>query len=595
MKKTYFIFAFILLTGNFFAAGPWDILDKSMAKWNINEGSDDNLAWKTSQAGTGITVTQEAGYVNITKTGTAASNNYAFLIPQTLTLSENTAYTFIVKARVNPIDKASFPDIIGSFESNQISARLNNTNLAVHLKYGDENDGYLSLTGALSHNDKDKYKINTSEWHIYRFVLYPDNSLYDVYIDDIEEPVFEDVPTTSMSGTNILRLGAESTHRCNMDIEYAKMGTGAFYAKPKIVSVNLSSGGQGDDKMKTVTTTVNTILIEDSEKLLISLVDNNDETIVDVVEAIVIQSKAEVSFTIPAGLARGEYYVKAAIAGGKTGNINVNSKKAKYLVTTSAYEGKHLATFGNSITAASNSWAHQIHKNLRFGSLYNGAMSAAIWYKRERTVAGQTMQTQNYYDEDFAGIRTSAPPEDNVLENQKRINNCAIVHLQKYFIDLDKGNAPTPDVIIFSYGTNDELINMGDADTALRGDNLNEVNVFTMAGALRWSLDTIKIIFPDAKIYVALALQSTRNGQNANNLKKMEVIKKVCEAKGVTYFDCYNESGITVENHEIYLSDGLHPNEAGKVIHGGYIMKKLEEAADNETGLPFVFKKKVRW
>ena len=585
MKKTSFILALIILTCKLFAAETWNILDKSMAKWNVNEGANYNLAWKTSQAGTGITVTQKIGYVNITKTNTAASNNYAFLIPETLTLSSNTAYSFAVKVRVNPINKASFPDASSSFESNQISARLNSKNLAIHVKYGDENTGYISLTGALAHEDKDKYKINTSEWHVYRFVLYPDNSIYDVYIDDIEEPIFEDVPTTSMTGTNILRLGAESTHRCNMDIEYAKMGTGAFYAKPKIVSVALSAEGQGDDKVETITATVNTILIDDNEKLLISLVDGNDNTIVDAVEAVVTQSKAKTNFTIPAGLPRGEYYIQASVLGGKIGDTNVNSKKTEYRITTSAYEGKNLATFGNSITVAANSWAHQIYKNLRFGNLYNGAISAAVWYKRERTVAGQTIRTQNYYDKDFAGIRTSAPADGNVLENQQRINNCAIVHLQKYFIDLDSKAAPTPDVIIFSYGTNDEVINMGDAASALQGSDLNKVDIYKMAGALRWCLDTMKIKFPNAKIYVALALQSTRNGQNANNLKKMEIIKEICNEKSIPYFDCYNESGITVENHAIYLGDGLHPNEAGKVVHGAYIMSKLEEAADNEIGL----------
>lgn len=595
MKKAYFIFVLIFLSGNIFASETWDILDKSMTQWNINGGSSNNKAWTTSQKGSGITIKQESGYVNITKTNTAATDNYAFLIPPTLTLSTNTAYSFAIRARVNPINKVTYPDASGSFESHQISARLNAKNIAIFLKYGDANNGYVSLKGALNHSNEEKYKINTSEWHTYRFVLYPDNSMYDVYIDDIEEPIFEDVPTTSMSGSNIIRLGAESQHRCNMDVEYVKMGTGAFYAKPKIVSVALSAGGQGDDETETIVASVNTILINDNEKLSVSLVDGNDNTVVDAVETIVSQNKAVINYTVPAKLARGKYFVKVAVPSGKIGDIDIAARKAEYLITSSAFDGKNLATFGNSITAAANSWAYQVHKNLRFGNLYNGAMSAAIWYKRERIVAGQTIWTQNYYDPDFAGISTVAPSGDDILQHQKRINNCAIVHLQKYFIELDKKVAPTPDVIIFSYGTNDEVINMGDAESVLQGNDLSKVDIFKMAGALRWSLDTLKIKFPDAKIYVALPLQSTRDGQNANNLKKMEVIKKVCEAKSVPYFDCYNESGINVENHATYLSDRLHPNEEGKVIHGAYIMKKLEEAADeNKTGIPPVFNEEAR-
>lgn len=597
MKKSIFLFALILLSGNFLLAQTWNILDKSMAAWNVNGGLDYNKAWVfakgTSLTSNNYSVTQGTGYVNIWKPYAAATNNYAFLTPPSLTLLPNTAYTIEVKARVRSIDKVAYPDTETGFESNQISARLNGRNLAIHLKYGVDNEGYIAVKPTVNHYDNEKYKINTTEWHLYKIVFYADNLMYDVYVDDVADPIFENVATTTMTGTNIIRLGAESFHRCNMDVEYVKMGTGAFYSKPKITSVVLSAGGQGNDKMGTIVTIVNTIQIDDNEKLLISLVDGEDNTVVNSKEAIVLQNKATINFTIPAGLKTGKYYIKAAAPGGKIGNNYIAAQKAEYLITTSAFEGKNLATFGNSITAAENSWAHQIYKNLRFGNLYNGAISAAIWYKRERTVAGQTLQTQNYYDPDFAGIRTSAPEGEDLLQHQQRINNCAIVHLQKYFIELDKKAAPVPDVIIFSYGTNDEVVNMGDAESALQGDDLSKVNIFNMAGALRWSIDTLKIRFPDAKIYVALPLQSTRTGKNDDNLKKIEVLKKVCNAKSVPYFDCYNESGITVENSTTYLGDGLHPNEAGKVLHGAYITKKLEEVADKTTSIPSVFNRKA--
>lgn len=590
MRKIYFFLALILLSGNFLLAQTWNTLDKSMAAWNVNDGLDYNKAWVlakgTSLTSNNYSVTQGTGYVNIWKPYAAATNNYAFLTPPSLTLVSNTAYTIEVKARVKSIDKITYPDTEAGFESNQISARLNGKNLAIHLKYGTDNEGYVAVKPAVSHSDNEKYKINTTEWHTYKVVFHADNLMYDVYVDNVADPIFENVATTAMTGTNIIRLGAESFHRCNMAVEYVKMGIGDFYSKPKITSVVLSASGQGNDKTKTIVTSVNTLQIEDNTKLLISMVDGENNTIVDAMEAFVSQNKATINFTIPAGLKKGKYYVKAAVPGGKIGDINIAAQKAEYLITTSAFEGKNLATFGNSITAAENSWAHQVYKNLRFGNLYNGAISAAIWYKRERTVAGQTIQTQNFYDPDFAGIRTSAPTDEDVLQHQMRINNCAIVHLQKYFIDLDKNATPTPDVIIFSYGTNDEVINMGDAESALQGNDLRKVDLFKMAGALRWSIDTLRIRFPNAKIYVSLPLQSTRTGKNDDNLKKIEVLKKVCDAKSVTYFDCYNESGITVENSTTYLGDGLHPNEAGKVVHGAYITKKLEEVADNATGLP---------
>jgi hypothetical protein len=54
-------------------------------------------------------------------------------------------------------------------------------------------------------------------------------------------------------------------------------------------------------------------------------------------------------------------------------------------------------------------------------------------------------------------------------------------------------------------------------------------------------------------------------------------MKQVCDDKSVPYFDCFHESGITEENQAKYLSDGLHPNEAGKVLHAKYIIRKLDE------------------
>jgi lysophospholipase L1-like esterase len=589
MKQTNLLLIFILFFGHLSFARNWDILDKSMATWNQDGGAPTNLRWAVAQGGSaGSVATQQTGYVNFRKTNTGQSARWAWVRPQTAlaALTPCTPYSIEVKARVLPVgiaDEGSY------FEANQISLRLGSKGIAapIYLRYGDGlTGGYVSATSGGTSN---VYTINTSIWQIYRWVFHPDHSKYDVYIDGVEDPLLENIPVAATGDQDGIYFGAESYHRCHIDVEYVKMGTGAFFSKPKIASVALSDEGQGDDRTKTITATVYTIRIDDNEKLLVSLVDGDDHTVVDAEEAIVSQNQATINFTIPAGLARGKYFVRAAAPDGNISGVDIAPQQAEYTINTSAFEGKNLATFGNSITSAGNSWARQVYKNLRFGNLYNGAISSAVWYKRERTVAGQTIRTQNYYDAGFAGTSSSAPTGNDVLQHQKYINNCAVVHLQKYFTETDKNTAPPPDVIIFSYGTNDDVAYMGDAPSALQEEDLSKVDLFNIAGALKWSLDTLKRRFPDAAIYVALPLQSTLNGKNAGNLQKISVLKAVCDARSVAYFDCYNESGITVENHATYLSDGLHPNEAGKVLHGAYITKKLEEAADNASGLPFVW------
>lgn len=343
MKKLNLFICLILFSGNLFAAEIWNLLDKSMAAWNVNGGAATNTAWiysKSGQSNSGLAsaVTQGSGYVNIMKTYTYPSFNYSFLTPVALTLQPNTAYTFEVKVRIKPIDKVLFPDMTppasgqGGFESNQISARLNNKNMAIHLKYGDESDGYMTLQAGVSHNEEDKFKINTSEWHIYRFVFHADNLKYDVYVDSIEDPIFENAATTSMSGTNILRLGAESTNRCNMDIEYVKIGTGDFLSKPKITSLSVSSDSHVVSNERTITVSINTALINNGEKMLLSFLDRDGVDVLTPKEVLVNTDVTTTNLTIPATVPLGKYEIKIVANAGSINGTVVSPKSIDYIV-----------------------------------------------------------------------------------------------------------------------------------------------------------------------------------------------------------------------------------------------------------------------
>lgn len=243
----------------------------------------------------------------------------------------------------------------------------------------------------------------------------------------------------------------------------------------------------------------------------------------------------------------------------------------------SVFKGKNLVTFGNSITASKSSWAYKTYKELEFGNLYNGALGGAVWSKRIReTATGEQIETQDYSDPKFAGISNGYSPGPDDLELQKRINNCAIVHIQKYL--SQKGTVPVPDYIILSYGTNDVLgKDEKDTGSLLEKEELEEVDLVSIAGAVRWSIETLRMEFPEAKIYIALPLQAKSPDRNRGNLKKIEIIKKVCDNLSVAYFDCFAESGITQENESQFLRDGLHPNEEGNLKHAAYIIKKLKE------------------
>ncbi len=260
--------------------------------------------------------------------------------------------------------------------------------------------------------------------------------------------------------------------------------------------------------------------------------------------------------------------------------------------TTPAYtvfKGKNLVAFGNSITSDQSnntSWAYQTRTRLEFGDLYNGAFAGACWYKRERSVTADpvwapagVIRTQDYTDPKFAGYSNESNTGTEAF--QRIINNCAVVHVQKYLA----GNhwvSKSPDVIVLSYGTNDAAsATMGVAAEALAESDLAKLDLYTMAGAMKWCLVTLRNKFPGAKIYVAGPLQASLvkyPNKNAENTQKIAVIKAVCEGLSIPYFDCYNESGITSGNADTYLRDGLHPNGAGQTVHANYIVRKLKAA-----------------
>ena len=159
-----------------------------------------------------------------------------------------------------------------------------------------------------------------------------------------------------------------------------------------------------------------------------------------------------------------------------------------------------------------------------------------------------------------------------------RHNNVSKVHIQKFIAEVENGTYPAPDVFVFSMGTNDR--NLGSAEEALHGKTLDEVDVTTMAGGARWAIQTILEHYPHCRVFVCTPIQTGDPGHNAQNLKKIAILRELCRALSVQLIDCYANSGIT-EKFEVpsgrgrYLRDGLHPDTEGQVLMGRYIAKEI--------------------
>lgn len=224
---------------------------------------------------------------------------------------------------------------------------------------------------------------------------------------------------------------------------------------------------------------------------------------------------------------------------------------------------------GNSITAGEQ-WSKTVVDQLGFATHHNVAVGSATWACHD--------DTQNYGAPGFAGISGGWLPTNDPVEMQMRHNNTSKVHIQKFISEVENGTYPAPDVFVFSMGTNDRIL--GTAASALSGKTLDEVDVTTMAGGARWSIQTIQETYPDCRIFVCTPIQSGDVERNNLNLKKIEILREIAQALSVQVIDCYSNSGIT-EKFEVadgegrYLRDGLHPDEKGQQLMGRYIAKEI--------------------
>lgn len=238
---------------------------------------------------------------------------------------------------------------------------------------------------------------------------------------------------------------------------------------------------------------------------------------------------------------------------------------------------------GDSITAG-NQWSYHVFNELGLKSHHNVAVGSAVWYKRSIKFGGRTITTQDYGSPDFAGISGGWEPTDDADEMQMRMNNCAVVHIQRFIAEVESGEYPAPDIFAFAMGTNDDKKYFGDPEKALAGkslENNKSVDVFTEAGAMRWCIQKIQESFPECRIFVLTPLQTAKPEHNAKTERQLDIIRRICQGMSVQMVDCYSSCGIC-EKYEVidgegrYLRDGLHPKENGQMLEGRFAAKEIK-------------------
>lgn len=230
----------------------------------------------------------------------------------------------------------------------------------------------------------------------------------------------------------------------------------------------------------------------------------------------------------------------------------------------------HFGCDGNSITAG-NQWSATVVGLLGFASHHNVAIGSATW--------ASYPDTQNYGEEGFAGISDGWQPTDDDIEIQKRHNNVAKVHIQKFITEVANGVYPPPDIFVFSLGTNDMY--PGNVAAVLDTNNLKMSDRYTMAAGAFDAILAIQENYPACKVFLCTPIQSGDSLRNQFNQHKINVLRGVCEALSVEVIDCYSGCGIVAEleypdSAGRYLRDGLHPNEEGQQLMGRYIATEIQ-------------------
>ncbi len=246
------------------------------------------------------------------------------------------------------------------------------------------------------------------------------------------------------------------------------------------------------------------------------------------------------------------------------------------------FEKLNLGVDGDSITAG-NQWSYHVFNELGLKNHHNVAVGSAVWYKRTVECGGRKVTTQDYNSPEFAGISGGWEPTDDADEMQMRMNNCAVVHIQKFIAEVESGEQPVPDIFVFAMGTNDSKDSFGDPEEALTGkslENNKHIDLFTEAGAMRWCIQTIQEHYPLCRVFVMTPLQTASVEHNQKTEKQLKVMRKMCRGLSVQLIDCYSGCGIC-EKFEIekaegrYLVDGLHPKLNGQQLEGRFVAKEI--------------------
>lgn len=248
---------------------------------------------------------------------------------------------------------------------------------------------------------------------------------------------------------------------------------------------------------------------------------------------------------------------------------------------------------GDSITAENYSWTNLFARLVNAEKLTNLAVAGAHWndYYRDGIDVTEIDLSGNFDD-------GSGDTKNNVIFNQvlrfaqKITPKGEIISFthpktgETFTIPSDKGlgteEIEIPNIIIIACGINDATqvgkSGVGDFNSII-SQTWNEQKRQYLFSSIRWAVESLKILAPDARIFLATPLYSTYYTAEIVDTIRNAIIKMG------KYAGCSNpinlsDAGISLlfENHQSngkYLEDGLHPNNRGSLLLARYYAQNI--------------------
>ena len=144
------------------------------------------------------------------------------------------------------------------------------------------------------------------------------------------------------------------------------------------------------------------------------------------------------------------------------------------------------------------------------------------------------------------------------------------------FVDRSMFMEKDANLVLVLGGTNDFYYNI-----PLGTDQ--DRTYYTFYGAMHMLCSRLKAVYPDSDIIFLTPLRRVDDfgeiNKNGNSLEEYAtVIMQVCGEYGIPVIDLYHEEKLNFgTNKELFMPDGLHPDDLGQMAIGYYVADKLKE------------------